>query len=120
MEVQESFILRILMIIVIYLSKSKTESNTDKVTRSWNTANLEFGTLDVHKQKDIPIETTDNPLSQKALMKTKITTTGVVNKIGSTRSSLRRDFTSGIFKGNLARYQFQFTPSELFIQLIKM
>ena len=108
------------MIIVIYLSTSKTESNTNKITRSWNTANLEFGTLDVHKQKEIPLETTNNPLSQKALIKTKITTTGVVNKIGSTRSSLRRDFTSGIFKGNLARYQFQFTPSELFTQLIKM
>ena len=100
------------MIIVIYLSTSKAESNTDRVTRSQNTANLEFGTLDVHKQKDIPLATTDNPLSQKALIKTKITTTGVVNKIWSIRSSLRRDFTSGIFNGNLARYQFQFTPSE--------
>ena len=93
MEVQESFILRISMIIVIYLSSSKAEFITEKVTRSWSTVNYKFRTLDMHQQKDIPLENTDNPLSQKELAKTKIP-------------------TSGIFKGNLARYQFQLTPSE--------
>ena len=107
MEVQESFILLISMIIVIYLSTTKAEFDKGKVTRRWSTVDLESGTLDVQQSTDIPLENTDNPLSQEALTKTKISTTVVVNKIVSTRSPLLRDFTSEIFTGNLARYQFQ-------------